>query len=393
MRLGRAATVGILGAGVAVASASGCGDLFHSTDFSVLCDTDPHAAGCARVDASRVLDAAAPPDGEGPADAHNGGAGDSRGKDAPADFCSWDRATARANAEHACAWLGSCAGPIGSNALGPCTVEALLAYDCRINPARRVRGRLEAYWACLAAATTCEAVALCVSPDRPQPCSSDSGADYFGCEGAVGFLRNASVRIGCSAGGQVLATENCIARGQTCAVRGPTSVCTGPGSADASCAGLACDGVELRDCTGTGDRGVDCSLYGKEQCIAFDGGGAACAANGVVGCDAGGAVRCSDAGEALGCPSGVQETIDCEALLGDGGVCAPTATGKTWDVSRGCLATTAACTEGCSPDGAIARGCARGAAFDVDCTKVGMKTCGVFRIDALDSQAHAACKP
>ena len=390
MRIGRAARSGIACATVAALFFAGCVDLFHSTDFPALCDSDPRAAGCLRVDAAAVVDASKAADAE----ASTGIAVDAAETSAPpqpTDFCAWDSAAARAKAEHACAWLGSCAGPVGDNALGACMINALLAYDCRINPARKVQGRLHAYWDCLSVAATCDAVGRCVSPDGPEACSA-SGAEYSSCGGTVdgGFPGNASVRVACTSGGSVSATENCLAIGQTCIVRGSFSACTGRGSVDASCAGLACDGTLLRDCSGgTDDLGVDCALYGNGQCVGFDGGGASCAASSSTGCDAGGPVRCSDAGAAIGCPSGVEETIDCAALLGgDGGACAPGASGPTWDLSRACVAT-GACSEGCVGT-TVARGCSHGATFDVDCSKVGLTSCGTF---TFDGKMRAACKP
>lgn len=392
MRLGRPAGVAIASAIVAAAVVGGCVDLFHATDFPALCETDPHASGCPRVDGSMAFDS-----GARDADADTAATPDARDAsetstpEASTDFCAWDPPTARAHAEHACAWLGACAGPLGNNALGPCMVNALLAYDCRINPARKVQKQLYAYWKCLASATSCDAVALCVSPNKPQGCSNAS-TEYLACEGAPNAPDNANVRIDCTPGAKVWGTENCLAVGQTCAVRGATSACTGKGSADASCAGLGCDGTQLRDCTGgNGDNGVDCTLYGKGQCVGFDGGGAACAAVSVTACDAGGEVKCSDAGAAIGCPSGAQETIDCTALLGgDAGTCAPTVSGQTWDVARACIAAGPSCTEGCV--GTVARGCTRGATFDVDCASanVGLKTCIT---ETFENKVHAACKP
>src|SRR5579859_2135295 len=100
-----------------------CFDLFHSTDDVLpLCLLDAGAPGC-----QGSLDAAA--------DATPA-----------ADFCAWDRETARGHARHACAWLGACQSPLGRNAFGECMVQALLAYDCAANPHHRSKGEARRLW-------------------------------------------------------------------------------------------------------------------------------------------------------------------------------------------------------------------------------------------------------
>ncbi len=372
--MGRAAVVGIAWTSLAVSVFAGCGDLFHSTSFDTPCGSDPR--GC--TDSSLADDS--------PVIGIPAEAGPITNADAmPTDFCKWDSATARARAAHACAWLGACVGPLGNNALGTCMVNALLAYDCRINPARQVMGPLHAYWDCLASADTCGAVNHCVYPNGVQPCSNVT-TEYFGCEGADGsFLENASVRVDCRPGGKLVAAENCIAVGQTCSALSP-GACAGAGSADAACLGLACDGQRLRDCTGgDGDRGVDCALYGAGRCADLV--GAACKVDG-PSCVPTKAVTCTEAGVAAGCPAGNAETLDCAALFGRAGEgCTPVTTGSGWDVARAC-GVSGLCTESC--DGTIARGCARGAAFSVDCGKVGLGSCALV---LTEGNSRAACRP
>ena len=365
----------------------GCIDLFHTTDLPTLCDLDATAQGC-----TPQADAMAPlPESEVDADADAAQPQDVMVEAArpPSNFCAWDRETARKNAEHACAWLGACAGPLGNNALGTCMSNALLAYDCRINPNRKVLGKLHDYWDCLWQAGTCDVVNRCVHPKGVESCTP-SAADYFGCGGGGGpeFEENATVRIACSDAGVLLAQENCLAVGQTC-VASTSQSCFGADSADAACAGLGCDGTHLRDCSeGQGDRGVDCALYGKGQCVEM--GGAACAASEGSTCGAGGAVTCAG-GVARGCPSGIEEKIDCASLFGlragdAGAACVATIVGNAWDVSRACTVTGATCTESC--DGKLAHACVRNAPVTVDCASTGLQAC---KLVTSNAKSYATC--
>jgi hypothetical protein len=288
---------------------AGCIDLFHSTALTTRCELDASAEGCGPVDdaGSVIVDAVV-------ADAPREATRDA-GNTGPTDFCTWMPREARAHAEHACAWLGACAGSSGDNAFGTCMLDAVRAYDCATNPDRKVLGGLHEYWDCLWQATDCDAVHLCVNPARVE-------ADA------------------------------------------------------AACTGVACDVTKLRDCSGgMGVLGVDCAFLGGSDCVTTNA-GPACVAAGDA-CAATAEVTCA-AGVARGCPSGRGETVDCNALLGlptgAPSACIATSTGAAWDVSRACqVADVGGCRESC--DVTNLNACARGVPVSVDCSALGLDTC------------------
>ena len=264
---GVALSIGVLG-GVAA-----CVDLFHSTNFETLCDLD--AAACAAVDASADGAAAAPRDAGAP--------------DGPTDFCQWDSVTAGNNAAHACAWLGACAGPLGENALGPCIVNATLAYDCAANPNRPVVGAAHAYWDILWQAASCGDVLRAVQPSSTA-CAA-APASYVTCEAAT--------RVACGPANAMSApvgVEDCAAAGQTCALVNGSGACVGPSSCAGATAVLACGAsggpTLLADCEDGGtDLGVDCANFGGGSCTA-SGGVAACRAVDGGSCTPSSAITC-----------------------------------------------------------------------------------------------------
>ncbi|HEY2517198.1 MAG TPA: hypothetical protein VGI39_40275 [Polyangiaceae bacterium] len=338
----------------------GCGDLFHSTDFPDLCQTD--AAACTQSEPGSVLDGGAP---------------------FPADFCAWDSATARAHALHACAWLGACAGPGGKNAFGTCMVEALLAYDCAANPGRPVLGAAHASWDHLWRASTCADVLAAVEPGTPRAACGASSFDYLACAPSP----NTDTLLGCTAGdGGAPSVIDCAASGQTCVSSGAGASCAGSAAACASAMGTFCDGTHLHDCQAGGDSsgptdvGVDCASFGAGSCAS-----GACLAAGDAGCAASSLVTC-EGDVAVGCPSGIAERIDCAQVLGGTASCDPNAPGRAWDVARACSA--GACpADSC---GGGLKSCARGVPVGVDCAAMGLGACTLVTV-AGDATPHAAC--
>ena len=344
--------------------AGACVDLFHGTGFETACDRDAKTPGC--------FDAGAPDD-TGPvqvlADAS---------PRVPTDFCQWDPATAAQNARRACAWLGACEGVFGGNALGPCVMQAELAYDCNANPDRKVLGATHAYWDCLSQVTSCSDVRACVAPGNDDGCQGDSPA-YEACDTTTGTF------IACGADvpneSPPLGIEACIAGGQTCA--SATTTC---GGSTHGCAAAppACDGNGiLHDCDPDGgviddagavlDRGVDCTNFGGGACAP---GAAACLATTDDGgtCTPTSMVTCNGS-VATGCPSGVPEQVDCNAVFGltNGVACDPNAPGRPWDVARAC--SLGACQ---GPDtclGSIVSSCVRGVIVQADCKEIGYPGC------------------
>jgi hypothetical protein len=363
---------GLLAAAVAAGLAAApvaCVDLFHSTNFETLCDLD--AAACASSDASAPVVDATPPPFDG-------------------NFCLWDSATARANALHACAWLGACAGPVGDNAFGPCVVNATLAYDCATNPNRPVIGAAYAFWSQLWSASSCADVRNAVLPaDTNGSCSASSSA-YAGCIGSTSTLLVCAADDG-GASSAPASVENCAALGQTCAGAGVVAACAGAASTCSS-AGTSCNGTHLDDCEDAGpfDLGVDCASFGGGRCA-----NGACASTGDA-CEASAAVTCNG-NVAMGCPSGFAEQVDCAALLAPTTApppCNAGAGGRPWDVSRACnVGSCSDVNDSCSPSGlATLSSCARGAIFSVSCTSLGFAGCALVSVPN-DPTLHAACIP
>jgi hypothetical protein len=347
----------------ALASTSGaalvaCIDLFHSTDFATACDVD--AAACVNANAASLAPF-------------------------PADFCAWSTDVARANASHACAWLGACASPIGDDAFGDCVVRARLAYDCAANPNRRLRaGAAHDVWDHLWRASSCADVLGALFPPRTVASCAASSSAYAACAGETTLVSCAVDDAGSTITAGV---ESCAARAQTCVVANGGAVCAGSPSPCAVEAGTSCTtSTQLQDCetgdAGAIDLGVDCTSVGAGACVA--GAPAACAATGDAGCAPSTTVTCDSNGVATACPSGVVEAVDCRALLGAAS-CDPTGEGRAWDVARACTAGTCA-SDSCQ--GTMLASCGRGVTFRIDCATVGLGAC---RLGALSGRA--ACAP
>ncbi|MGO8994852.1 MAG: hypothetical protein ACLQVI_16175 [Polyangiaceae bacterium] len=347
-----------------------CVDLFHSTNFETACDVD--AAACAPGDGSSSAADAGP-------------------LPFPANFCAWDPTTARANALHACAWLGACAGPVGDNAFGPCFVQAMLAYDCAANPNRQLRpGPAHDLWDHLRLATSCADVLAALLPSSSKvPACGASPSPFEAC------YTNALLSCGGEDSGPPI-TEgfaSCGALGQICASSGAVAACAGSSSA---CTGntaedAGCAGTQLHDCDPDAspfDQGVDCASFGAGQCVS--GSPAACLAESDASCTPTSAITCNSTDVVSGCPSGFTEQVDCRALLGMGG-CNSAGAGRPWDVSRACTFGTGcsdSCTESAGGASSLLNGCVRGAFVSVDCAAVGFSTCAILQDDPAH---HAVC--
>jgi hypothetical protein len=348
-----------------------CFDLFHATDDIVTaCTEDASQPGCQPAEAS--ID----------------------GTPAPPDFCTWDAGTAHANAAHACAWLGACRSPMGDteqafargNAFGACMINALLAYDCSINPNRRPKAATLAFWECMASAKTCGDVQHCV---QPTGFNCNPPSDFTKCYGET-------VRLECTVEGGAASVENCAAWGQTCAGDPSFGVCAaGAGEAGISCRVSGCTGTRLDWCPEAGTNlGVDCVNYGAQSCIATptdSGVLPACQAEKADACAPTLPVTCNGS-KASGCPSGVGETVDCAALLGASSCHVPEAgvAPVPWDISSMCHVDPPQCSVDECDGGNQLVACERGAKFTVDCASVGLGACRMVTTD-LGTQTHAAC--
>ncbi len=366
--VGTAASAGVLAA---------CFDLFHSTsDVLSACAFDAGTPGCFAPEAAVVT----PPN------------------PSPTDFCAWTPDQARAHARHACAWLGACETPMGGNAFGACMVQALLAYDCRANPNHRVKGKARAIWDCLWRANHCSDVESCILPEGPALC--EPSTSYTACGvGSDAMAGNADVRFACADGGVLhpgAYGENCALWSRTCVSNGAEAFCGGR-------AGTACDEKkaclgdprsQLEWCVDGGDIGIDCADNGGQFCVGLfpDAGHdwLACAVESDAGsCTPEPSASCAN-GVAFSCPTGAPETIDCASLLGADAGCQPGALAPPFDWTSPCAVVPPACTESCA--GASLTGCARGAAFTLDCAAENLGPCRLVPTD-LGAGVHAACAP
>lgn len=351
-----------------------CVDLFHSTsDVRTACEIDASTCGG---------DAAA-----------TGAGGPAPNLCAPADV-------ATQNAKHACAWLGACLSPMGNNAFGACMVQALLAFDCAANPDHSPRATAAELWACLAQAQSCLDVQQCLFPSGVPPCSAPDTTECGLADGGAGA---GALRIECSASApMVVGGENCALWGETCLAQ------AGSASCGVAAPGFVCDGVTVMDeCTGTQvswcgstgqELGIDCADNGAGLCRGFSANQTMAWYSCVPDSDAGSPEVCApslevtcDNGVALSCPTGVTETIDCGALLGDPAACNVSPLYPPFDWTSPCVLRPSQC-DADTCDGSVLTGCARGAAFSVDCTEENLGACEMVSTD-LQTQQHSACVP
>ncbi len=347
---------------VATLVGGGCVDLFHTTDFAEPVDAAPST-------------------------------GDDAGAQSYDDFCALSEAEALDAARRSCAWLSACEAPGGGNAAGACLTRAVLAFDCHANPNRQVRGAAHDMWRCLARAASCGDVHACVFGGPPPTCSAASGA-------FVAFTSCASAaRVDCEAAGAPALGGACVTERRTCVPDGD-SVGYCAGGAGLACTSDGCAGTMLHTCgesgavhltdggLGTIDVGEDCALSGAGQCVTV-GDTPACLATGGRACTASSSVRC-EGNVAVGCPSGVEERVDCVAL---GAVCATGVTGAVagigWDVSRACKSAGTCTSDSCSGSSLV--GCVHGAPMTVDCVGLGLGACATRA--TVDGNAPSCTAP
>jgi hypothetical protein len=283
-------------------------------------------------DTGPVTDAPKPSDARARSDARD--ASDDRGVrdakpagdattpvDAGTNFCAWSAETAQASAEHACLWLGACAGTASLNAYGTCYPNALMAYDCTLNPNQQVRGELHAFWDALWQARSCDDVLHAIFPGGPPSCPS--GATVCG-DALTGADASSSVAVACGGGGFASAV-NCQMAGHTCA----SGACTNGGpSCDAavtptpSCSGSVfhkCQAIENNPEAGTTyvvvDVGKDCAYFGAGSCVVDTAAGiGGCEPNDAsTSCTLGLYATCApgDPTWVAGCATGHLETLRC----------------------------------------------------------------------------------
>jgi hypothetical protein len=339
---------------VAAAAGAGCVDLFHSTaNIRTACENDASAAGCL------------------------------------VDFCSWSSAEAKAHAARACAWLGACEGPLGSNAFGLCTVQARLAFDCEANPSHPARGTVYALWACLAGATNCAAVSSCLAAEAIA-CADASAAIAYDPE-------NAGLRVSCAGAGAPPLVENCALWEQSCGPADGGATCGPSGSpidcnADESACGSTT--ATVRVCSGGQQVGLDCVGNGAQMCheyVAGDSAWVACVpeTTSAATCKASLGVSC-EGGVASACLAGIPESIDCDSLLDTSNACVAGAIAGGFDWTSGCSLGDACPADSCS--GSTLQSCARGATFGVDCSTLGLGPCRTVATGD-EGPNRAACTP
>ncbi len=353
-----------------------CVDLFHSTDFDTLCTKSPQdpacATGDAMVDAGRDVVAA-----------------DADAGSPPLDFCAWSSTEARSQAERACAWLGACERPFGESLFGACVVHAQLAFDCAANPSLRPRGKIEAFWTCLARVNSCGDVDRCVFPSGVNPCTDVLNGTSTAC----GTDDNSNVRIECSGpAGRAHGVEPCALTGQTCTLAGDKSIakCTGVLGFACSDAGT-CSGTSSVACQPFGilslDQGIECAGIGAGTCTAGDAGSTCTPTKTANTCLEDTRPLC-DGNISRTCLAGQDIRVDCAAL---GLSCDSTlGAGSTiTDPSSPCITRGAsACTgDDVCPTATTLRSCGRGKAYEVDCKSVGLGAC------KIDNQGRGACAP
>jgi hypothetical protein len=346
--------VALISAGLGAA----CVDLFHSTDFDTLC-SDP--AACL----PDVGNEASPPLTDAPVEI----------TPPPIEFCAWSSADARAHAERACGWVGTCFGALEQSSFGACMLRALAAYDCAFNPSLRPRGANAVLWSCLANVTSCDAVSACLFGATSPTCGSNKDAGTF-----TVCTRDTTNVLECGLPGDInppVAIEPCVLEGRSCAtVDQGLALCVGKhglGCNDPP----TCDGTHAVDCRPTSgvdtDLGLDCATLGAGRCVSDDA-GAACAPIEDAGtCEESSLIRCDDAGAAHRCVAGKAVTVDCNAIAQPCLDTAPSALDPTTACRNEDAGTKCNGPDECSGD--ILRSCAQGKIFEVSCSSLGLGAC------------------
>ncbi len=254
-------------------------------------------------------------------DAHDAGVDAPRPVDAGTDFCAWSADTAASHAVYACLWLGACAGNPGLNEFGTCYPNALMAYNCALNPNQRVTGPLHTYWDALWQASSCDAVLAAVFAGRAPTCGERADASAAG--GVMGCVATsdgggASVATVCIDGG-LAAAVHCDMEGYRC-IEGS---CTNGGSPCSQPTAASCTGNVFHSCQNVPneagtievvvDVGKDCSHFGAGKCVLAENESGGCLPNDAgQKCTASAiADPCSGADTVTGCATGYEESLYC----------------------------------------------------------------------------------
>jgi len=318
------------------AAVAACADIFHSTDDIMnACEMDAGDA-CAVADAQPSTDADA-------ADA----------PDTAIDICAASSKDALARAQTACKWLGACETPMGSNRFAECMVNALTAYDCTIAPNRLFQGDARAFWLCMASADSCAKVDACVFPKGRSKCGT-TGLTFSACDESTVGTRDYCVDASAST---ITLGEPCSASGHQCV----NGFCLA--DAGGACS-PGCSGSLLSACDDAGiNIGIDCKAFGAQACVT-NGALNACKAARGGSCAPDTAVTC-DGGVAIGCPSGVQESVNCTLLTQQADHCNAAAIGQPWNVARACFSAGRCIADSCS--GATLTSCIGGVTYTTTC--------------------------
>jgi len=245
-----------------------------------------------------------------------------------------------------------------------------------------------------------------VFPGGPQSCTG--GGAFLSCgSSALAAGTNANTLVACGTDAGMARGQNCAMGGQTCGLGGPVGAACG-GPAGFACDGSACFDKTLHWCapapSASTDIGVDCADNGAQLCAVFPSPSNAQWAACVAGVDPDASAACTpstsaacDGGIATSCPGGVAESLDCAALLGNGGGCAPGPLSPPFDWTSPCEVSPPACSaDACDDAGVVLTGCARGAAFPVDCAEAGLGACALITIGSdgdAGAETRAACAP
>lgn len=326
-----------LAVGLAVAlggSGAACVDLFHTTEFTTLCDRDADACrGAVDAAADVAIEAAPPP---------------------AADPLCRPSEEARARAARACAWLSACLVGSDGSALARCMTRALAAFDCRYNPTLRPRGVERSLWSCLGDVSTCDAVGRCLHADGPATCLLNTPER---CSEPL-----PTTFIECTPAGELIAETACVLDGRACAGAG----CAG--KAGRSCAGSPrCEGDAVIRCEGDLDVGRDCSTIGAGRCAA-GGGNAGCEPIEDAGTCREESTACSG-DVASACIGGRVVTLDCAAI---GRRCQRNFPAD--DPAAACTSPLDGCASDCTtPD--LLRSCDDRGSFEISCASAGLGAC------------------
>ena len=345
----------------AVASvAVACVDLFHSTNFHTLCDSDPGNLKCQNAsDAS------------------------------PPTLCLPTN-EAKNEAARICAWFGACEGPAGESAFGNCMMHAQFALDCKANPHFRPAGNAATLWQCFRNAKACTDFNACTLE-----CDADASAPYSGCtpDGKALAMCPGNQKRPSNVDVCLMANKTCL---------NDRAGCTGSLGVGCQVASSSCSGSWAQKCVKDDggapaiDQGVDCSGVGAGKCKDDENGyGAACVPIDGGTCTVGPSQpTCDHARTVSGCIDGQRYDIDCTVFgltcsLGSANA-AP-----SYDPFAACVAAGdagAACADTdndtCSADGDTLTSCSHGAFISVSCLSVGLGPC---QLVTGGSKTYAAC--